>query len=166
VNQLQSQQIQEAVFVFLHGPAAYPNGGWEPILLDVLHEVGFTKAAEVQFHPRLSLTRYSGGEEGVVGGVQEYNELIPFSVMVLEPSRLSTICNQNATRWLNEIALRMEMLREKYLGLKKKIKEATLADFRRMAESWRTRETLDELSEERKLIANDPKTTSEYEAMH
>lgn len=160
---LTERQIQDAIFVFLHGPSVYPEGAWEPVLLDVLHEVSFD-AGRLIFSDPLYHSHAVGAGGGRIGcHMSSIN--IPFGVMVTKETN-SSDRDMNAEIWLNEIALRITSLRIGCMIQKERTPEEARAHFRETAMLLNAGGFIDSHAEERGSISHDPKTHSEYESMH
>jgi len=159
--------------VFLHGPRVYNDGEWEPILLDVLHEVGFQAASRLRYEQRLTLYRSvsASGMPGIIGSHLESDQ-IQFGVVVEERSggRWEFVVNKDAIRWLNKVARHIQLSRscqevrritkgkgplEPLSDLQsKKLQKLLARQVRGINESLEIVESFD----------NDPKTFQEYEA--
>lgn len=154
--------MKETIFVFLHGPAAYPEGTWEPILLEALKAGGFD-GGSLTFTERLYHTRAIGSGDGRIGCHLDSKHLL-FGVMVVseaDPNKRDL----EAESWLDDVALQISGLRIGCMVRKERTSEEARAHFREIAEILNAGGTVDSHGEEREVIARDPKTNSEYESM-
>lgn len=151
--------MKEAVFVFLHGPKAYPQGAWEPIVLEVLHEVGFDAGVleytDELHHPQVAQAAF---------GFYADSKKIPFGVIVTRATN-SDYHNSDAEQWLNDIAFWISGLRFGSMIRVERTPEEARVHFRGMTAILNSGGSVDAHAEDREAIVRDPKSYSEYEAM-
>lgn len=108
MSNLNEQRLQKSVFVLLHGVKAFADGEWQPILLDLVHGVGFD-AESLQFDDRLALYEQMSSSVALldVWGCRDEPRRIVFGVAVIWKDKI----NEAATYWLDEVALSIRSIR-------------------------------------------------------
>src|SRR5512133_2739088 len=126
MKQVDPELIKRAVPIFLRGPTAFKEGEWEPILLQILNFVGF-KTKRVSHVKGLSFDRVerTNFDPDIIGGCFVFTDRISFEVQaIFEDEDGKGYVDECASRWLNEIANRLEGMHFGHSFLKKVVSAA------------------------------------------